>query len=75
MKFRILHNGIYYRAQVRTFLFWRDLNQNGYRTGLSERYLTGESSARANIENFLRNCRSERNQRAPWSVKQEWSVK
>lgn len=73
MKFRILSNGNLFRAQVKTFIFWRDLDSNGYRHPLGGELYTYSYRvcAAAAIKKFTDRRQSYHESDGPWGVVEE----
>lgn len=70
MKFRIITNGTYYRAQVRTFFIWLDIDFNGYRQR-EPFLLTDRHSASSNIRKFLERKQESDSERGKWATVEE----
>jgi len=69
MKTRILKSEGFYRAQVKTFLFWRDLTSDGYREQIGDGPCCHSyHTAKHAIRKFLENEERFRKPRGPWSV-------
>lgn len=70
MKYRIIFNGEVYRAQVKWFLFWLDIDGGGW-TRWELCWFAYDVSARSAVRKHQDNCERHKIQRGPWRVVEE----
>lgn len=67
MQFRVVTNGHYFRAQVRTFLFWWDIDGDGY-SSWAPYEVAYENTARGFIRKFQERIEQRGLRSGPWRV-------